>query len=140
MKIKYSIAVFCCLIGWTNFVNAEPPWRIPIPKPESFLEFEDQILEKIGITKEQKAKIAKLREELRADIEPLKSQRYEIFAEMRLLWMDPDTDSEKIWAKSRALHELIWRLIEKEIKYKIELRDLLTKEQHLMFIEVGGFQ
>jgi Spy/CpxP family protein refolding chaperone len=140
MKIRYSIAVFWILFGLTSVAGAEPPWGMPFRKPEGFWKFEDQILEKIGVTNEQKVKIEKLRDKLRADIEPLKSQRYEIFAEMRLLWMDPDSESEKIWAKSKALHELIWRLIEKEIEYKIELRNLLSKEQHFKLIEVGGFR
>ena len=139
MKKRYLIALFCLLLGSASFVTAKPPLPPPM-RLENTWRQEDRILSKISVTDEQKERINLLREALRKDIEPLKSQRYELMAELKLLWMDPDASGEKIRIKAKAFHELIWILIEREMEYRIELRGVLTREQYLKFLEAGGFR
>ena len=139
MKKRYLVAALCLLLGLANFVTAKPP-ILPPGLLENTWRDEDRILSKISVSDKQREKIDQLREALRKDIEPLKSQRYELLAELKLLWMDPDASDEKIRIKAKAFHELIWRLIEREMEYRIELRSVLTREQYLMLLDAGGFR
>jgi Spy/CpxP family protein refolding chaperone len=139
MKKIYFLAAFFLLLGSVNTVTARPPMPPPPGQIEHSWKQEDQILAKIDTTDEQKEKINQLREQFRKDIEPLKSQRYEIMAELKLMWMARDVDYEKIRVKARAFHELVWKVMERNLEYKIELRSVLTKEQYQLFLEAGGY-
>lgn len=101
---------------------------------------EDTILGKLDLTPEQSYKIAKLRELLSKDSVKMRTRRYEHFAEIRLLWMEPNPDFEKIKKRMKEIHELIWEMIEKGIDYRIALREILTGEQYKKLLKLGGMK
>ena len=86
----------------------------------------------------QLEKIHELRKSFKREIAPLRSQKYEKKAELRLLWIEPQPSREKIKAKQKELHDLIWRLINMETDYRFTFRDILTREQLSRFLDMGG--
>lgn len=139
MKRIYLVTVIFLLLGSANFVAANPPLHRP-GNLVNIWEIEDQHLSRLDLTDEQREKIKQIRNKVRKDMVPLKLQRYEMFAERRLIWMDPDFDTEEIRNKAKKFHEIMWRLISLEMDYRIEFRGVLTREQYVQFIELGGFR
>lgn len=139
MKKFYLIAILWLIIASAPFAAAEPPMTPP-GHLHHIWKNEDDYFSKLDLTEKQKEKIAKLRENLRKDTEILRSQRYEMIAEMRLLWIDPDSDSDKIMSRAKNFHNHMWKLVEKDFEYRIGIRGILTREQYSKFIDLGGFR
>jgi len=101
-------------------------------------EMEDAILSRLNLTLEQTETIRILREAYRKESTPLRTEKYERQAELRLLWMQMNPDPDKIKAKQQQIHNLIWQLLEKSRDYQLAFRDILTPEQLAKFLELGG--
>ena len=101
-------------------------------------EMEDAILSRLNLTPEQTEKIRILRESYRKESTPLRNEKYERKAELRLLWMQMHPDPDKIKAKQKEIHDLIWQRLEKSTDYRLAFRDILTPEQLTKFLELGG--
>jgi len=100
---------------------------------------EDHTLARLGITDDQKKRIEILRKSLMEDMAPLRALRYEKFTELRLLWSDPSHDKEKVMAKMKDVHDIMWQMIEKETYYRLAFKDILTQEQYSKFIDSSNF-
>jgi Spy/CpxP family protein refolding chaperone len=98
----------------------------------------DGILSKLDLTEEQMNKIRSLRESFYKDTTPLRTQIFEKRAELRLLWMQTELDVEKIKAKEKEIHDLIWQVFKKTTDFRLKFRSLLTSEQLSKFLALGG--
>ena len=134
------ILIIICLfvLCAANMSFAKPP--VPPPGELKFLwKHEDILLSKLNLNEQQRLEVKQIREEMQAEIEPLKAQWYEIIAEIRLLWMSPEINRQKLMDKSWSFHEMNWKLIQREIDYRMKMRDILRRDQCLKFIDLGGF-
>ena len=129
-----SVALF---VFSAALVTADPPVNLR-GKFQHMLEKEDSILSTLNLTPGQTEKFRTLRESFKKDIAPLRSRKYEKKAELRLLWMAPHPETDRIRAKQKALHDLIWWLIQKDTAYRLAFRDILTPEQLSKFLDMGG--
>ena len=91
----------------------------------------------LNLTTEQSEKILALREAHMKDMIPLRTQLFNKRAELRLLWMQTNTDPEKIKAKQREMIDLMGQLQEKKTDFRLALRDILTPEQLSQFLARG---
>jgi len=96
------------------------------------------ILSKLNLTAEQTEKIRILRESFQKDITPLRTRIFENKAEMRLLWMQTESDAARIKAKEKETHDLMWQVMEKATDFRLALRGVLMPEQLSKFLALGG--
>lgn len=96
------------------------------------------ILSKLNLTAEQTEKVRALRLSFQKDITPLRIQIFEKKAEMRLLWMQTESDAARIKAKEKEIHDLMWQVREKATDFRLALRGVLTSEQLSKFLALGG--
>lgn len=136
MKKLSILATMVLLFASATLVMAGPGSKGG--KMEHRWMMEDSILSSLNLTAEQIDKIRVLRESFQKDIIPLRTQKYERTAELRLLWMQMNVDREKIKAKQKELHNLRWQLQEKATEYRLAFRDILTPEQLSKFLAFGG--
>ena len=136
MKKLSILATMVLLFASATLVMAGPGSKGG--KMEHRWMMEDSILSSLNLTAEQIEKIRVLRESFQKDIIPLRTQKYERTAELRLLWMQMNPDPDKIKAKQQQIHNLIWQLLEKSRDYQLAFRDILTPEQLAKFLELGG--
>ncbi|UCF91267.1 MAG: Spy/CpxP family protein refolding chaperone [Desulfobacterales bacterium] len=101
-------------------------------------ELDETLLASLNLTPEQKEKIQSLREAYEKDITPLRTQKFEKWAELQLLWRQPDPDVNRIKATQNAIFGLKRQLVDKMTDFRISLRRILTPEQLLQFIELEG--
>jgi Spy/CpxP family protein refolding chaperone len=107
--------------------RGDPGWAI-----------DGNILSKLNLTEEQTEKVRALRESFQKDITPLRIQIFEKKAELRLLWMQTESDAAKIKAKEKEIHDLMWQIREKATDFRLALRSVLTSEQLSKFLALGG--
>ena len=136
MKKLSILATLVLLFASATLVMADPGSKGG--KMEHRWMMEDSILSSLNLTAEQIEKIRVLRESFQNDTTPLRTQKYERKAELRLLWMQMNLDPEKIKAKQKELHNLRWQLKEKTTDYRLAFRDILTPEQLSKFLAFGG--
>ncbi|MDM8523376.1 periplasmic heavy metal sensor [Desulfococcaceae bacterium HSG8] len=96
------------------------------------------VLSALNLTMEQTESIRSLPESFEKDIAPLRTQKFERKAELRLLWMQTNADSEKIKAKQKEIHDLKWQIQEKTTDFRISFRGILTPEQLSKVFVIGG--
>ena len=89
----------------------------------------------LNLTEEQSEKIRALRQSHEKGILPLRTQLFTNRAEMRLLWMETDPDSEKIKAKQKEIHKLQGQLQEKNMDFRFAVSDILTPEQRSKLLQ-----
>ena len=89
----------------------------------------------LNLTEDQSEKIRALRQSHEKDILPLRTQLFTKRAQMRLLWMETDPDSEKIKAKQKELHKLQGQLQEKNMDSRFAISDILTPEQRSKLLQ-----
>ena len=139
MKGILLLTVLALLVVLAGFVMAEPPAH-GRRDFKHIWKNEDSILSNLNLTPEQLEKIHELRDSFKKELVPLRTQKYEKKAELRLLWSEPQPSREKIKAKQKELHDLIWRLINLVTDYRFTIQDILTLEQWSKFLDMGGFR
>jgi Spy/CpxP family protein refolding chaperone len=97
-----------------------------------------EIVSALELTPEQTQKIRSLRVDHQKDVMPLRTQKFEKRAELRLLWMQMTPDVEKIKAKQKEMHDIEWQIREKSIDFRLAMRNVLTEEQLSKFLAMGG--
>ncbi len=85
--------------------------------------------DKLNLTAEQKAKLAELRLAHRQDIKPLRDQMISKRGDLRLLWLQPAPDKEKILALQKEIRGIREQLADKATAFRVDLFNLLTPEQ-----------
>ncbi len=93
---------------------------------------------KLNLTPEQKAKFQELRRKFIAEDAQLIGDRVAKGLELRSLWNDPKADPQAILAKERELRDLLNRLKDKMVQYRLEARKSLTPEQIEKFGKMRG--
>ena len=88
----------------------------------------------LDLAPEQTKKVQSLTESFYKALAPLRTQKFQLHTELRLLWMQEKPDIEKIKAKQKDLHDLKWRILEKVTDYRFAFREILTPEQLSKFL------
>ena len=99
-------------------------------------EMDDAILSSLDLTPEQTEEVSILRESLDQEIAPLRIQKFERWAELRLLWRQANPDVDEVKAKQREIFDLKWQIIEKLTDFRLTFRSLLTQAQLSRFISL----
>jgi len=84
---------------------------------------------KISLSEEQKTKIDALCLAHLKDIRPLREKMFDRSVELRRLWLEPNPDKNKIYAKQKEVRALRDQLEDKRTAYRLEINKLLTPEQ-----------
>ena len=77
------------------------------------------------LTAEQKEKLQTLREKFFQDAADLRKDLYKKKLEMKLLWIDPSTDPEKIKAKESEILDVQRKIKEKAFDFRLAARQIL---------------
>jgi len=136
MKKISLFAVLAMVLASATFVMAQP--GMSRGKMGRGWGMNPSVLSGLNLTMEQTESIRSLRESFEKDVAPLRTQKFERKAELRLLWMQTDADSEKIEAKQKEIHDLKWQIQEKTTDFRIAFRGILTPEQLSKALATGG--
>jgi Spy/CpxP family protein refolding chaperone len=136
MKKCSLLAALVTILASATFVLAGPHGGEEWGNPGWAMD--GTILSKLNLTVEQTEKIRTLREAFQKDITPLRTRIFEKKAEMRLLWMQTETDAARIKAKEKEIHDLKWQALEKATDFRLTFRSVLTPEQLSKFLAMGG--
>jgi len=94
-------------------------------------------LANLNLTAEQSEKIRAMRETHRKDMIPIQTKLFTKRAELRLLWMQTNPDSEKIKSKQKEILDLRGQLQEKQTDFRLKFRNILTPEQCTKLLAQG---
>ena len=136
MKKFSLLAALVTILASATFVVAGP--RGGGERGDPGWAMDNTILSKLNLTAEQTEKIRALRESFQKDITPLRTRIFEKKAEMRLLWMQTESDVAGIKAKEKEIHDLKWQVLEKATDFRLTFRSVLTPEQLSKFLALGG--
>ncbi len=84
---------------------------------------------KLNLTETQKSRLKILRESHVREINPLQEQIFGKSGDLRLLWLQPDPDREKIVALQREIRNLREQMQEKATAQRLDVLNILTPEQ-----------
>jgi len=93
----------------------------------------------LGLTEEQKAKLQSLREAHLRDIKPLQDQLFSKKGDLRLLWLQPTPDREKILALQKEIRNLQEQIRERKDAFFLDTLNVLTPEQQAKLKQGRGF-
>jgi Spy/CpxP family protein refolding chaperone len=136
MKKFSLLAALVTILASATFVLAGP--RGGGERGDPGWAIDGTILSKLNLTEEQTEKVRALRGSFQKDITPLRIQIFEKKAELRLLWMQTESDAATIKAKGKEIHDLMWQIREKATDFRLALRSVLTSEQLSKFLALGG--
>lgn len=94
-------------------------------------------LAQIDLSTEQTKKIRELRMAFEESIMPLKLQEHRVKAELNIFWLQMKPDTKKIKSAQKKMHDIKFQILEKQTKYKIAMREVLTKDQLSRFLALG---
>lgn len=134
MKKISFFAVLAMVLASATFVMAQPG----MGKMGRGWGMNPSVLSDLNLTMEQTESIRSLRESFEKEVAPLRTQVFERKAELKLLWMQTEADSEKIKAKQKEIHDLKWQVQEKTTDFRIAFRGILTPEQLSKVLATGG--
>jgi len=127
MKTISWLAGWLLLISATAVVAGEP--SAYSNRHKYGLELEESILAGLELTAQQAAAIRVLRESFEKDISPLRAQKFEKSAELRLLWRQTQPALADLRAKQREIYDLKWQIVEIVTEFRLSFRNLLTAQQ-----------
>lgn len=94
-------------------------------------------LASLDLTAEQSEKIRALRESCLKEFIPIRAQLLSKRAELKLLWMQTNLDSEKIRSTQREIGDLIGQMQVKSTDCRLAFRNILTLEQTSKLLAQG---
>lgn len=83
----------------------------------------------LNLTEEQKSKIDAMRESLRKEMTPIRTDLIKKRMELDLLWMEDNPNGDKIKSKQKEIRELRGTLEEKYTDFRLNVNSVLTPEQ-----------
>ncbi len=92
---------------------------------------------KLNLTEDQKARIKALREAHQKDVKPLRDEMFSKRGDMKLLWLQPTPDKEKILALQKEIRALRDQMQDKATANRVDMFNILTPEQKDKFKAAG---
>jgi len=135
MRKVFLVAVFGFLVASSTYITllAEPlDNRIDFSRNQLL---DDSAVSIMKLSAAQREKVKRLKHSFQNEITPILSQKHEEQAALRKLWMQSKPDLEKIKSKQKEIHNLIWRLTEREIECCLVFRDILAPQQLSLFLK-----
>ena len=93
------------------------------------------ILNNVDLTSEQRTQLEELRDEHRAEMQPLHQQMQAKREQMRDLWTAEVLDEAAIWAMDEEMAPLREQLRQKRLEQRLEVMNVLTAEQRAEHFE-----
>jgi Spy/CpxP family protein refolding chaperone len=97
----------------------------------------DAAWSKLNLSDEQKAKIEALQLAHRKEIRPVREKMFDKSLELRRMWLQTNTDKNKILALQKEVRTLRDQLEDKATAHKLEIRKVLTPEQQEKLVNSG---
>ncbi|MBM3240226.1 periplasmic heavy metal sensor [Candidatus Poribacteria bacterium] len=101
------------------------------------LRMTNQTPAELNLTKEQQEKLQSLRVDFAKETLSLRNEMQIKELELRQLWLADELDEEAIVAKSKEISALQNQLQEKQIRHRLDVAKVLTKEQRTRFFPAG---
>lgn len=102
------------------------PWRKGMNPGDGMPAYSESTLH---LSQEQSDQIQRIHGNYLQEITRLYYRLFSRQAEVSLLWAEPDPDPEKIMAREQEISQIQGQLKEKAIRYQLDCRSVLTKEQ-----------
>ena len=93
----------------------------------------------LGLDDEQLKEIAEIQQELRAELQELKVERYEESLKLQALYAADDLDAGDINDQQQRVFDVIKEITELQVEAQKDIRDLLTSEQKNRLARSGGW-
>ncbi len=93
---------------------------------------------RLGLTAEQTAKIHELRDAHLKEVAPLRDAMITKRSELRLLWLQPNPDRDKIAAVQKEMRTLRDKMQDKMTSYRLDMLKVLTPEQRIRVQAAGA--
>ena len=97
----------------------------------------DSPLAQLNLTHIQTETIRKLRIDHEQTIAPLRNQENQLRAELDILWLQLTPDAEKIKSVQKKIHDIRFKILEKETEFRLAVRKTLTEDQLSRFLAFG---
>ena len=114
---------FAASAGWRHG-SASVPWRIGFGRGGRF-----NLVESLGLTEEQTAKLKELQKELYEKTKPLRNEIQDILFELSQLRLAKDPDRTAIEAKMDQAAKLRKQISALQKDYRQKMESILTKQQ-----------
>lgn len=109
-----------------NFAEAQ---RYKNGEGHGIMNIGPEMAKTLELTDEQTIKLESIKRDYLKKITPVQTELFGKRAEMRLLWIEPELDENKIIAKQKKINELMNILKMHKIKYKLNYKKVLTPIQ-----------
>jgi Spy/CpxP family protein refolding chaperone len=83
----------------------------------------------LNLTEEQKSKIDAMRESLRKEMTPIRTDLIKKKMELDLLWMEDSPEGDKIKAKQKEIRDLRGTIEDRLTDFRLNVNSILTPEQ-----------
>jgi Spy/CpxP family protein refolding chaperone len=83
----------------------------------------------LNLTEEQKGKIDAMRESLRKEMTPIRTDIFKKKMELGLLWMEDSPEGDKIKAKQKKIRDLRGKMEDRGTDFRLSVNGILTPEQ-----------
>ncbi len=87
------------------------------------------MLDRLNLAAEQKARIKALHDAHLMDIKTLQDKMFSTSGDLKLLWLQPTPNKERIWAKQKEIRVIRYQIKDKSASYRLDVFNALTPEQ-----------
>lgn len=127
MKKFTLIATLIILVASFTVATAEPRGK---PGGKDFgREGKRSPYANLNLTEEQKGKIDTLRETMRKELAPIRTELIKKRMELDLLWMEDSPEADKIKAKQKEIRDLRGKMEDTLTDLRLSINSILTPEQ-----------
>lgn len=100
--------------------------------------FRQQMVEKLGLSEEQQAKLADLRLKNQQEQIRLRGELANAKAELKALLLDPEASRSAVMMAGEKIEELRTQKATTRLTHQMDVRELLTKEQRAQWVQMRG--
>lgn len=100
--------------------------------------FRQAMMEKLGLSEEQQAKLAQLRLKNQQEQVRLRGELANAKAELKALLLDPEASRSAVMMAGEKIEELRTQKAKARLTHQMDVRELLTKEQRAQWVQMRG--
>jgi Spy/CpxP family protein refolding chaperone len=100
--------------------------------------FRQEMIEKLGLSEEQQARLAELRLKNQQEQIRLRGELANAKAELKALLLDPEASRSAVMMAGDKIEELRTQKAKTRLSHQMDVRELLTKEQRAQWVQMRG--
>jgi len=100
--------------------------------------FRQAMVEKLGLSEEQQAKLSELRLKNQQEQIRLRGELANAKAELKALLLDPEASRSAVMMAGDKIEELRTQRAKTRLTHQMDVRELLTKEQRAQWVQMRG--